>query len=90
MTTTQKNDINKLRDVLFESIERIKSGSTKDIQHERAIADAAQVIINTAKVEIDYIKATGAKTATNFLPEESVNSNDRVGGYVHRTGQKYI
>lgn len=89
MTTTQKNDINRLRDALFESIERIKSGGNVDLEREKAIADAAQVIINTAKVEIEYIRATGSKTSTNFLPDEGTKTLDKSGGYVHRIGQRH-
>lgn len=32
--------------------------------------DVAQVIINSAKVEVDYIEATGAK-GTGFVPQDS-------------------
>ena len=53
-----RNKIEDLRDHLFEIIEMVKEGDM-ELEKAKAIADIAQVIINSAKVEIDFIKATG-------------------------------
>lgn len=72
-----KNKITDLRDHLFEVIELLKddeSGFTVD--KAKAVADVAQVIVNTAKIEIDYIRAadeiTGVMTPTEFLNPKQI------------------
>jgi hypothetical protein len=38
-----------------------------DIDRARAVSDIAQTIINTAKAEIDYAKATGAAVHSSLI-----------------------
>lgn len=52
------NDINALREHLFNALAGLKSGDM-DIEKAKAISDVAQTIINTAKVEVEFAKATG-------------------------------
>ena len=42
-----------------------------EIERARAINDTAQVLINTAKVEVDFIKATG-NSDTSFIPRKQI------------------
>ncbi len=68
-----KNKISDLRDHLFETIERLKDEEKPmDIERAEAIAGVADVIIKSAKVEVDYLKAVGGK-GTNFIPDVPVN-----------------
>lgn len=53
------NNINSLRETLFETLHAVKNGGM-EIDRAKCVGDIAQVIINTAKAEIDYAKATGA------------------------------
>lgn len=62
-----KNKISDLRNHLFETIEGLKDG-TMDLDRARAINDTAQVIINSAKVEVDALKITGGTRGSGFLP----------------------
>jgi hypothetical protein len=64
------NNIDALRGHLFDALKGLKDGSV-DIDKARAISGVAQVIINTAKVEVEYAKATG-KGTSEFLdkPQE--------------------
>lgn len=67
-----KNKINDLRDHLFETLEGLKDKSM-DLDRARAISEVAQVIINSAKVEVDLVKAvSGSAAGSAFfnLPEE--------------------
>ena len=64
---TTSNDIGALRAALFETPEGLKNGSIA-IEKARAINETCQTIINTAKVEVDYAKATGRATGTGFVP----------------------
>jgi hypothetical protein len=66
-----------LRGLLFETIEAVKDGKL-DIDKAKCISDLSQVMVNTAKAEIDYVKASGGlgsgfleaakTTGTNALP----------------------
>lgn len=58
--------INDLRTHLFDAIEGLKAGSL-DLDKARAIADIGQTVINSAKVEVDYLKATGNTQGSGFL-----------------------
>lgn len=61
------NDITDLRNHLFESIKAVKAG-TLDLDKARMINDLSQTIVATAKVEVDYIRATG-EGESGFLPK---------------------
>lgn len=41
-----------------------------ELDRARAVADVARVIVESAKVEIDFLKVTGALKSTDFLPAE--------------------
>lgn len=83
------NDITTLREHLFATLEALKDKENPmDIDRARAVADTAQVIINTAKAEIDYLRVTGGK-GSGFIPEAPVKlpagtSSPRPGVLVHR------
>jgi hypothetical protein len=64
------NDIEALRTHLFETLAALKDkDNPMDIDRAKAVSEVAQVIINTAKVEVDFAKATGAKTS-GFLEKK--------------------
>lgn len=65
-----KNKIEDLRNHLFEAIERVKDGDMP-LDRAKTIADLAQVIINSAKAETDFINAVGAKRGTGFIPDSA-------------------
>jgi len=59
-------DINTLREALFDTLQGLKNKSV-DIEHADAINRTAQTIINTAKVEVDFIKASGSNVDSSFI-----------------------
>lgn len=67
-----KNKIEDLRNHLFAALEGLADpDEPMDIDRAKAISDVAQTIINSAKVEIDYLKQVGGSRApTNFIPHE--------------------
>lgn len=82
-----KNDINELRSVLFDTIKKLNNKEI-DIDMAKTINDTAQVIINSAKVEVDYAKVTGSSRAsTTFIPEGE--KPKQLGGYVHKIGDRH-
>ncbi|SFN16467.1 hypothetical protein [Nitrosomonas communis] len=63
-----QNNITELRAIVFDTLCGLKDKSI-DIEHAKAISDTAQVIINSAKVEVDHAKHTGRRS-TSFLQEK--------------------
>lgn len=55
-----KHTINDLRDHLFAALEGLRKGDM-DIERARAIGEVAQVVINSAKVEVQHMHATGGR-----------------------------
>lgn len=65
-----KNKIDDLRNHLFETLEALKDDDKPmDLERARAIADVAKVIVESAKVEVSFLKVTGATRSTDFLPD---------------------
>jgi hypothetical protein len=60
------NDINKLREHLFATLEQLRDG-TMDLDRAKAVAEVSQVVINSAKVEVDYLRATEQVQGTGFI-----------------------
>lgn len=53
-----------LRDQLFETLKDLRAKEKPmDIDRAKAISDVAQTFINSAKAEVDFVKATGMDTA---------------------------
>jgi hypothetical protein len=53
-----KNKIEDLRNHLFATLEALQDKtSPMDIGRAKAIADVAQVVVNSAKVEVDHLRA---------------------------------
>lgn len=59
------NNIESLREHLFDALKGLKDG-TVDIEKAKAMSEIAQTIINSAKVEVDYARHTGA-SGSGFL-----------------------
>ena len=65
-----KNKIDDLRNHLFETLEALKDDEKPmELARAKAIADVAQVIINSAKLENEFLKITGAIRSTGFVPD---------------------
>ena len=64
-----KDKIQDLRHHLFETIEMLKDKEI-DINTARVIAEVSQVIVNTAKVEVSFIRATQSTEDTGFIKLE--------------------
>lgn len=57
--------ITDLREHLFAVIEGVRN-NTITIEQAKTISDLSQVIVNTAKVEVDFVRAT-ERTGSHFL-----------------------
>jgi hypothetical protein len=64
-----ENNIQTLRQHLFDTIAALRDkDAPMDIERAKAVSSAAQVVVNSAKVEVDYIKATGG-AGSGFIPD---------------------
>jgi len=61
-----KNKIEDLRNHLFETIEMLKDKEI-DVNTAKAISETAQVIINSAKIEIEFMKQTDDTKHSGFI-----------------------
>jgi hypothetical protein len=68
--------IDDLREHLFAAIQGVRDGSVS-IEQAKTISDLSQVIVNTAKVEVDFVRAT-ERRESRFLgaPEAAGQSPD--------------
>lgn len=79
-------NINDLRVSLFDALDMLKKGEITTEQ-AKAISEMGQVIINSAKVEVDYIKANNGGE-TPFL--ESIGNNNLPEGVVSVTRHRLV
>lgn len=79
---SQQKTIDDLRAVLFEAIEGVKAW-TIDIEKAKVISDLSQVMVNSAKVEVDHAKVTGKKAGA-FLEPKEVLPPGIIGTTVHK------
>ena len=63
-----KNKLKDLRDHLFETIEELKDKENPmDVERSKAISGVAQTIINSAKIELQFLELTGQESQSDFL-----------------------
>lgn len=63
-----KNKIEDLRDHLFATLEALQDKEEPmDLDRAKAISDVAQTVINSAKVEVDFLRVTGEIKDSGFL-----------------------
>lgn len=73
-----KNKISDLRNHLFETLEALKDDEKPmELARAKAISEVAQTIINSAKVEIEFMEVTGEVEATGFF--DALRIEDRPG-----------
>jgi hypothetical protein len=66
-----RNKIDDLRNHLFATLEALQDPEhPMELERAKTIADVAQVIVNSAKVEVDFVRVTGRdEGSTRFLLE---------------------
>lgn len=68
--------IDDLRSALFAALDGLTDKQNPmDIERAKAVSEVAQTIINSAKVEVEYAKATGASGST-FLEMAPIKKPD--------------
>ena len=74
---SQPKTINDLRDTLFATLEAVKSGAM-DLDKARQVNEVAKTIVETAKVEVDYLRVTGGGEST-FI-DSAIGSDNMPNG----------
>jgi hypothetical protein len=66
--SNQKKHISDVRDALFKVLEGLTNAENPmDIERARAVNETAQVIINSAKVEVDFLKVVHGDGEVPFI-----------------------
>lgn len=66
-----KNKIEDLRNHLFTTLEALQDKDhPMPIERAQAVADVAQVLVNSAKVEVDFLRVTNGK-GTGFIQDQN-------------------
>lgn len=67
-----KNKIEDLRNHLFVTLEGLLDPDKPlDIDRAKAVAEVAQVLVNSAKAEVDHLKVTGSSIGSGFIPDDN-------------------
>lgn len=79
-------NIDTVREHLFAALEGLRDkANPMEIERAKAISEVAQTIINSAKVEVDYLRANGGAGGTSFLEQEPAALPPGITGVkVHR------
>lgn len=75
---SKNRTINDLREMMFDAMEGLKTG-TITVEQAKALSGLGQVVISSAKVEVDYIRANNGGE-TPFL--ESIGNDNLPSGVV--------
>ena len=66
------NDINELRTHLFDTLRELRDKENPlDIDRAKAVSEVAKTLIDSARVEVDFIRATGQTNGTGFIALEN-------------------
>lgn len=76
------NDITKLREHLFAALQGVKDKSI-DLDQARAINELGKTLVDTAKVEVDYLRAVGGDESS-FI-DTAVGENNLTPGITGRS-----
>jgi hypothetical protein len=68
-----KNTMTDLRNHLFETLESLKDeDKPMDVERAKAVIGVAQVLVETAKVEVKFLEAIDSSDATEFFDMQRI------------------
>lgn len=74
MANSNNNGISELRDALFNQLRNLQDENKnleKEIMRADALVNVGKVIVDTAKVEVDFMRTTGS-IGTGFIPSDKL------------------
>jgi len=66
--------IQDLRNELFDTLKKVKSGEV-DISQAKSVCDIAAVIVDSARAETEFVKLNDALSGSDFIPVEQKKLN---------------
>jgi hypothetical protein len=57
------DNLNSLRELLFDTLRNVKAG-TMDLDRARGVNEIAKTLVDTARVEVDFVRATDGSDST--------------------------
>lgn len=73
--------ITDMREHLMETLKSLRDRENPmDVDRARAVAQVASVLVDSAKVEVDYIKATGSTSDSLFIAPLNSSPDRLLGG----------
>jgi len=87
-----KNNLDELREHLFTTLRQVKDG-TMEIDRAKVVVQVADALIDSARVEVDYVRVTGEAGGSTFIaprearlpePSSGVPDPSLVSRRVHR------
>jgi hypothetical protein len=81
--------IEDLRELLFETLTDLRDkDKPMEIERAKAVADVARVLVDSAKVEVEYLRLAGGK-GSGFMPiEEAKPGTPRLVQGIAQSGSK--
>ncbi|MDR5761915.1 hypothetical protein [Caballeronia sp. LZ035] len=68
------NNISTVRQHLLDTLADLRNrDNPMEVERARAVADVARVLVDSAKVEVDFIKASGA-TGSDFMQADEATA----------------
>ena len=76
-----KNKMSNVRDLMIEAMENLLDPESDfDVNKAKAVAKLGDTLVKSAKVEVDYIRATGADISTGFINLNPDEKPKQIGG----------
>ncbi|MGH1450252.1 MAG: hypothetical protein ACRBBM_12655 [Pseudomonadaceae bacterium] len=76
-----KNKMEDLRNHLFAQLENLADKETEvDLDRIKAMTEISKVLVDTAKVEVGFINATGSQHTTGFIESKPALPEPGKGG----------
>lgn len=82
-------NLSDLRTALFDTLEKVKSGEL-DLDKARAINDIGKTLIDSAKVEVQYLEAIGGAGESNFISPAEDGTPQLPNGIVSVTRHRLV
>lgn len=76
--------IDDLRTALFDTLEQVKAG-TMDLDKARAVNELGKTLIDSARVEVDYLRTTGGEASSFIDTTPDEDEKDLPKGITGRT-----
>ena len=78
MEKSKKPTLNTLRDHLFQQLDKLNDPNANqeiELKKANAMIGIGNVLVNSAKAEVEFMKATGNRNSSGFIGQQKVLEN---------------